>query len=76
MKLISKSKLKPNLLKILRDIEKSGDDVIITDRGKPVLKITRYSEHTDDVLRFLKNSIKDYKKPTEPVGIDDWDILP
>jgi len=75
MKRVSKSKLKPNLLKILRDIEKNGDEVIITDRGKPVLKISRYSENTDDVLHYLKNSIINYENPTEPVGIEDWDIF-
>jgi prevent-host-death family protein len=75
MKRVSKSKLKPNLFKILRDIEKNGDEVIITDRGKPVLKISRYSENTDDVLHYLKNSIINYENPTEPVGIEDWDIF-
>ena len=75
MKRVSKSKLKPNLLKILRDIEKNGDEVIITDRGKPVLKISRYSENIDDVLHYLKNSIINYENPTEPVGIEDWDIF-
>ena len=37
---ISKSKLKANMLKIFREIEANGDEIIVTDHNKPVLKIT------------------------------------
>jgi hypothetical protein len=36
---ISKSKLKPRILEILRDIEWTRKELIITDHRKPVLKI-------------------------------------
>ena len=42
MKKISKSKLKPIMLKIFRNIEKTGEEVIVTDHGRPVLKIIPY----------------------------------
>ena len=36
---ISKSKLKAKMLEIFRQLEASGDELIVTDHDKPVLKI-------------------------------------
>ena len=36
---ISKSKLKAIMLEIFRQLESSGDELIVTDHNKPVLKI-------------------------------------
>ncbi len=36
---VSKSQFKPKALEFFREIEKTGKPLIITDRGKPVLKI-------------------------------------
>jgi antitoxin (DNA-binding transcriptional repressor) of toxin-antitoxin stability system len=36
---ISKSKLKAKMLEIFRQLEASGEELIVTDRGKPVVKI-------------------------------------
>jgi antitoxin (DNA-binding transcriptional repressor) of toxin-antitoxin stability system len=36
---ISKSRLKAKMLAIFRDLEASGNELIVTDHGKPVLKI-------------------------------------
>jgi prevent-host-death family protein len=36
---ISKSKLKAKMLEILRQLEASGEELIVTDHGKPVVKI-------------------------------------
>ena len=36
---ISKSKFKPRALEYFREVEKTGKALIITDHGKPVLKI-------------------------------------
>jgi antitoxin (DNA-binding transcriptional repressor) of toxin-antitoxin stability system len=37
---ISKSKLKVKMLEIFRELESKGGELIVTDHGKPVLKIT------------------------------------
>ena len=36
---ISKSKLKAKMLAIFRDLEASGEELIVTDHDRPVLKI-------------------------------------
>ncbi|MBP7583860.1 MAG: type II toxin-antitoxin system Phd/YefM family antitoxin [Spirochaetes bacterium] len=75
MKSISKSKIKPSLLKVFRDIEKTGEEVVVTDQGKPVLKIIRYSEDPEGGLMKLKDTVLKYDDPTAPVGVDDWAAL-
>jgi antitoxin (DNA-binding transcriptional repressor) of toxin-antitoxin stability system len=72
---VSKSRFKPKALHYFRDIQKSGRELIITDHGKPVLKIVPYHEDTQVVLKELKNSVKRYDDPTEPVATDDWEAL-
>lgn len=37
--MISKSKLKSQMLAIFRRLEDEGEELIVTDQGKPVLKI-------------------------------------
>lgn len=39
MLMISKSKLKAQMLQIFREIEQTGEEVIVTDNNRPVLKI-------------------------------------
>ena len=39
MDTISKSKLKANMLRIFREIEASGEALIVADRGRAVLRI-------------------------------------
>ena len=50
---ISKSKLKPRLLEILREVERSRKELVITDHGKPVLKILPYSPKPSEILKTL-----------------------
>ena len=73
--LISKSKFKPHALRYFREVEQTQKELIITDRGKPVLKIVPYRENFQGALKKLRNSVIEYQDPTTPVGIDDWESL-
>jgi prevent-host-death family protein len=72
---ISKSQFKPRALHYFRQVEKTGRELIICDRGKPVLKIVPYTENYEEALKTLRNTVVKYKDPTEPVGLEDWDAL-
>jgi len=74
-KVISKSKLKPRILQYLREVQKTNKELIITDHGKPVLKIVPYSEDPKESLKVLRNTVIKYEKPTDPVGLKDWESL-
>lgn len=58
-KQISKSKLKSKLLEVLRQIESEDTEIIVTDRGKPVAKISKYrvSPPTKELFGDLRGRI-------------------
>ena len=64
---ISKSKLKPRLSEILRKVERSRKELVITDHGRPILKILPYSPKPLEALKTLRGSVVEYTDPTEPV---------
>lgn len=74
-RIISKSKFKPNALKYFRDIEKTGKTLIISDHGKPVIKIVPYLDHTPETLQSMRNTIIEYKAPLKPVALNDWEAI-
>jgi prevent-host-death family protein len=74
-KMISKSQFKPHALKYFREVEKTGQEIIISDRGKPVLKIIPYTENPEEALKALRDTVIMYNDPTEPVGLEDWEAL-
>ena len=72
---VSKSHFKPRSLEYFRLIEESGETLIITDRGRPVLKVIPYTADPEDRLKILRNSVLKYEDPTEPVALGDWKAL-
>lgn len=75
VQMISKSKFKPRALHYFREIQRTGQELIICDRGKPVLKIVPYAENSEEALKALRNTVIQYEDPTEPVGLEDWEVL-
>jgi antitoxin (DNA-binding transcriptional repressor) of toxin-antitoxin stability system len=74
-KRVSKSQFKPRALYYFREVEQTGQGLIITDRGKPVLKLAPYSEDPLAAVQELRDSVLKYDDPTEPVGEDAWEAL-
>jgi prevent-host-death family protein len=72
---ISKSQFKPRALHYFREVQEKGVELIITDHGKPVIRVTPYSKNHMDVLNRLRNTVIKYEDPTEPVGIEEWEAL-
>ena len=72
---VSKSQFKPRALEFFRRVEQTGREVIITDHGRPVLKIVPFSATTDEVLNSLRHTVLRYDDPTEPVDPESWEVL-
>lgn len=75
MELVSKSTMKAKALEYFRRVEETGEEVVITSRGKPVLKVVPYVENPSERLAALRGSVLRYDDPTEPVGLEDWEAL-
>jgi prevent-host-death family protein len=72
---ITKSRFKSRALEYFRQVEKTRQPLVITDRGKPVLKVVPFSADPDETRKQLRHSIVKYTDPTEPVGESDWEAL-
>lgn len=75
MKSVSKSQLKPRLLEYLREVEETRKPLVVTDRGKPVVKVVPYADDPDEIRERLRNSVVRYDDPTEPVDLEEWSVL-
>jgi prevent-host-death family protein len=73
--LVSKSSFKAKALEYFRQVESTGKELVITDNGKPVLKIVPYTHDPAEALRALRGSVIRYADPLEPVGLEDWESL-
>ena len=71
---ISKSKLKAKMLEIFRQLEASGQELIVTDQGKPVLKIVPVHKKASVTELFgdhqgLVTYLEDIDQPT----LGEWE---
>lgn len=73
---VSKSRFKAEALELFREVERTGKPLVITDRGIPVLRVIPYKEELEDMLAELRGSILEYIDPDEPVGLEEWELLP
>jgi len=70
---VSKSRFKAHALEYFREVERTGRALIVTDRGRPVLKIVPYREDPAASLLTLKDTVVRYEAPMDPVGPEDWE---
>ncbi len=67
---VSKSQFKLHSLEYFRKIEQTGEELIITDHGRPVLKVIPFVEDTEECFRGLRNTVLKYDAPLEPAGAE------
>jgi len=70
---VSKSKFKARALEYFREVERTGRPLIVTDHGRPVVKIVPYREDPTEALHALRESVVRYDAPLDPVGVEDWE---
>ena len=73
MTTVSKSRFKAQALELFRQVERTGKPVIITDRGKPVLRLVPYQDDPESAVRVLRDTVAKYRAPTKPVADTDWE---
>jgi len=65
---VTKSQFKAKALEYFRQVETSGDAVVITDRGQPTVEVRRYRSDQRSPLEKLRGSVVEFKAPPEPVA--------
>ncbi len=72
---VSKSRFKARALEHMREVERTGTELVITDRGAPVVKIVPYERDPAALLKPLRGTVRRYAEPTKPVADKDWEAL-
>ncbi|PRC91354.1 type II toxin-antitoxin system Phd/YefM family antitoxin [Solimicrobium silvestre] len=70
---VSKSEFKAKALEFFRQVEASGQSVIVTDHGKPTLEVRPYRSTEHLPLDVLRGSVVRYDNPTDPIADDEWE---
>ncbi len=63
---ISKSAFRAKALEYFREVESTGEELVITDHGRPVLRIVPYLHDPVGALRSLRGTVLRYDDPLEP----------
>lgn len=73
MATISKGKLKANMLRIFREIESSGEELIVTDRNRPVLRIQPIARKltVEEAFDDVSGSVVYHEDVNTPT-VDEW----
>jgi len=70
---IPKSVFKPKAFEYFRLVEKKRQEILITDRGRPVARISPVDPGDEHELAELRGLLVRYVDPYEPVGSEDWE---
>lgn len=70
---VSKTELKAKALEYFRQIETTGQAVVVTDHGQPTIEIRRYQQAQKHPLDLLRGSVLSFNQPFEPADNDDWE---
>ena len=73
MQTVSKSALKARLLEYFRRIEQSGEGLVVTDHGQPVLRIVPYRARLPSAGLFadVRGRVVYHEDPVAPTS-DEW----
>ncbi len=74
---VSKSKLKAHVLRLLRELEENGEEIIVTDRDRPVARVIPYQPKlsVEEVFADIYGQIEFLEDPDTPTKSDDWEDL-
>ncbi|MDN5844162.1 MAG: type II toxin-antitoxin system Phd/YefM family antitoxin [Alcaligenaceae bacterium] len=70
---VSKSEFKARALEFFRQVEATGESIVVTDHGKPALEIRPYQTMVPDPLGVLRDSVARFDDPLSPIGDDSWE---
>lgn len=76
MRTVSKSQLEAEMLRIFSEIERSGEELIVTDNNRPVLSIRPIvrGRTVEEVFADIRGKILFYEDPDTPTS-DDWEDI-
>lgn len=73
MKTVDKSQLKANLLEFLQLVELEGEEILVMDGTKPVVRISQYEKalSTEELFKDMRGKVKYFEDLTTPTT-EEW----
>ncbi|HEY9692500.1 MAG TPA: type II toxin-antitoxin system Phd/YefM family antitoxin [Oculatellaceae cyanobacterium] len=73
MKTVDKSELKANLLEFLQLVELEGEEILVTDGGKPVARISHYEKtpSSTELFKHMRGKVQYFEDLTTPTT-EEW----
>jgi antitoxin (DNA-binding transcriptional repressor) of toxin-antitoxin stability system len=72
MKTLNVHETKTHLSTLLKEIEETGETVVICRNGKPIADLTRHSPRNRLNLHPVLSKIEINYDPTEPASDEEW----
>jgi len=71
MKTIDKSQLTAQLLELLQLVELEGEEILVMDGNKPVVRISQYEKSlsTEELFKDMRGKVKYFEDLTTPTFI-------
>ncbi len=69
---------KSKLSEYIKQLSDTSEPLFITKHGKIVAKVIPCDDASawEEIRKEMAGSVKKYDDPTEPVGLEDWEMLP
>jgi len=74
---VSISQFKATCLALIEKVQRTGQPLLITKRGKPIAQVLPASPSPAAVSKFgtMRGTVKELGDIVEPVGVEDWESL-
>ncbi len=71
MKTVNKSQLTAQLLKLLQLVELEGEEIVVMDGNKPVVRISQYEKSlsTEELFKDMRGKVKYFEDLTTPTFV-------
>lgn len=71
MKTIDKSQLTAQLLELLQLVELEGEEILVMDGNKPVVRISQYEKSlsTEELFKDMRGKVKYFEDLTTPTFV-------
>ncbi|MEG4804558.1 prevent-host-death protein [Microcoleus sp. ARI1-B5] len=71
MKTVDKSQLTAQLLELLQLVELEGEEILVMDGNKPVVRISQYEKSlsTEELFKDMRGKVKYFEDLTTPIFI-------
>lgn len=75
MRKVAAGKFKAHCLAIMDEIQTKRETIVITKRGKPIVKVSPVEKEADDIFGFMKGKVTVIGDIVSPLPPEDWGNL-